>query len=92
MPKRLHGKGGHKIVYINGFLEIYENDTHVYISWCGNMGNRISDVEAAFDEKYGFMTFKRLQGHATEEIGTPDYAYSLYVTKEDFAKICLQSG
>lgn len=92
MSKKLHGKGAHKIVYSKGFLEIYENETHTFISFCGNMGTRLSEVAELFDEKYGMWSFSKLQNLAVEESGTPDYSYSLYVKNENFAKVCLHSS
>ena len=74
---------------VNGFLSVYVEKKAVRVTYTGNMGHTMDKVAARFDELFGQGKFHQVRKNKYKESGSPDYYYSLVITKPYWNKIVI---
>jgi hypothetical protein len=70
-----------------GFLTVWAQGNHYYLSYTGNMGDTIASVSGCFDKLYGEGAFANVEKFLTGIKGAPDYAWFAKITKRRFEKL-----
>lgn len=75
------------LMYSNGFLEVSSLPSkRVVVSYTGNMGSNLKDVQSKFEEIFGMYSFYKLLANSKLS-GSPDYLWQAVIEGLDFKRI-----
>lgn len=73
------------LLHSRGFLEVSTLPRdRIVVSYAGNMGHRLAEVQEVFDRSFGKGSFSRVITAADYQSGSPDYSWCAVLSQAAF--------
>jgi hypothetical protein len=74
-----------KSIHFGSFTAtLFTNRNLIQLSYAGNMGTRMADMQAVIDECFGKGAWQRIEPHLTKQTGHPDYLWTAVIKPHAF--------